>query len=230
MRCPSELIDTNTLSNLNQSDLIIANLGLQDYQKTLHAMQHYAKTRLDAPDQIWILEHKPIFTRGARSEDCDIKSKLPHSIVDTDRGGKITFHGPGQLIVYFLINTQGNQRLNHFINNLEQTILNILDQLAIQAYTDKKNRGVYVDGCKIASIGLRVKRNNTYHGFSLNVDMDLRPFEYIKPCGIEQNMTQVVNHQPNANMVKVNDICLREIKKQWADNQRIHYWGQYHPT
>ena len=200
--------------------LIISELGMQPYEKTLLAMQNFSQYRQkDDPDQIWILEHPSIYTRGVLSKANDIKGTLPYPIIDTDRGGQITYHGPGQIICYFLIHIAHNKALIPLLETIENTLLNILRSLDIQALADSKNRGIYVDNKKIASIGLRIKNHSSYHGFALNHNMNLRPFESINPCGQAQKMTQISDYitiKPR-NMVQ---ICIKELEKQWQEKNQ----------
>ena len=195
--------------------LIISELGIQPYEKTLLAMQKFSQNRQkDDPDQIWILEHPNIYTRGILSKENDIKEALPYPIVDTDRGGQITYHGPGQIICYFLIHIAHNKALIPLLETIEQTLLNILKKLDIPAKKDSRNRGIYVKDKKIASIGLRIKNHCSYHGFALNHNMNLSPFESINPCGKEQKMTQISDYitiKPET-MIQ---ICIKELEKQW---------------
>jgi lipoyl(octanoyl) transferase len=180
----------------SDSGLLITILGQRPYLETLFQMQAYtANRRPNDPDQIWLVEHKPVYTRGKLSRNQDILADLPHAICDTDRGGQITYHGPGQLIVYYLMDVwrQPSLSLKNLLSNIETMALSLLDDYAISAYANTKNRGIYVNNCKIASIGLRATRRGTYHGLALNVAMDLEPFSYINPCGARQKMVDIAS-------------------------------------
>jgi lipoyl(octanoyl) transferase len=166
--------------------LIVRSLGLCEYADTVEAMRAFTEARDDETrDQIWLLEHPPVFTlgRAARASHILDPGRIP--VVRTDRGGQVTYHGPGQLVVYLLIDLQrrglGIKRL---VETLEEVIIELLSGLDIEAARRAGAPGVYVRGRKIASLGLRVRRGCTYHGISLNVAMDLSPFSRIEPCGI----------------------------------------------
>ena len=201
--------------------LLISSLGLQDYQTTLQAMQYYTKNRQPtAPDQIWLLEHHPIYTSGPLSQKNDILATLPYPLISTDRGGKITFHAPGQLIGYCMFQLKNLQESSNLVTQIERLLITLLSTYHITAHANTQYRGVYVQQEKIASIGLRVKKNFTYHGFALNVDMDLLPFKKINPCGRSQKMTQITHYQKTT-MEEVFTLCIQHIKNLWRTTHKI---------
>ena len=209
----SKLSEPDNIPQQLRKKTIIAKLGKQEYLDTQVAMQNYTKKRLRGdPNQIWLVEHPPVFTQGKSSKDTDILKKLPAPLVNTDRGGQITYHGPGQLVVYYMINLKekADFGLKNLVDNLEETILHILDFYDLKGYNDPKNRGIYLNNRKIASIGLRVKSHCSYHGFALNVNMDLSPFEAINPCGVSQNMTQIADHHVKTSTIVT--VCLQALK------------------
>lgn len=163
----------------------IKDLGLVDYQSTANAMQSFTLERdAETEDELWLLEHHPVFTQGANGDPSHILMDSTIPIVTTDRGGQVTYHGPGQLVVYTLVDIRrAKMGVRQMVTHLEQTVTNILAHYDIDAYARPDAPGVYVDEQKIASLGLRVKRGACYHGLSLNIDMDLVPFSYINPCG-----------------------------------------------
>lgn len=164
--------------------VISRDLGQTDYQSTLQAMQAFTADRTSqTPDEIWLTEHNAVYTLGLNRRDIHFpKNNIP--VVLVDRGGKITYHGPGQAVIYLLIDLKRrNLNVRQLVNIIETTIIELLAQYQINAVTKKDAPGVYVDDKKIASLGLRLKNNCCYHGLSLNVDMDLSPFEAIDPCG-----------------------------------------------
>lgn len=175
---------------------VLRNLGVTDYLGTWQAMQEFTSSRdTDTPDEIWITEHLPVYTLGLnrRGVRLPLRSDIP--LVETDRGGKITYHGPGQVVVYLLLDLK---RLNMAVKPLVQCIENIVIEALrvyqVEAELIEDAPGVYVGKRKIASLGLRVKRGYSYHGFSLNVDMDLSPFSSIDPCGFKGlEVTQLRN-------------------------------------
>jgi lipoyl(octanoyl) transferase len=160
-------------------------LGLQDYEPTWAAMRQYTEARDEhAPDELWLLEHPPVYTLGMNG---DIRHRVQANaipVVQTDRGGQITYHGPGQLIAYPLVDLRRkNLGIRALVTALENAVIALLKQYGIAAAARREAPGVYVDGCKIASLGLRVRRGCSYHGLSLNVDLDPAPFAAINPCG-----------------------------------------------
>ena len=173
--------------------------GLQPYLSTVDAMLDFTQNRdPSTPDQCWLLEHPPIFTQGPSTESHHMHTASGIPCVNTDRGGKMTYHGPGQLIVYTLINLRARALTPHgLVRCLENTLIRLLNDYDLDAYADPNARGVYVQGAKIAALGLRIKRGSSYHGFALNVDMDLSPFQYINPCGFPHlKITQLSHHVP----------------------------------
>lgn len=164
--------------------LEIRQLGLTDYATTLAAMQAYTAARTaDSTDQLWVTEHPPVYTlglnrRGVRLPNNDIP------LVEVDRGGKITYHGPGQLIIYCLIDLKRRGlNVRQLVSLLENSLIACLQTYGVTAIARSDAPGVYVDGKKIASLGLRLKNQCCYHGLSVNIDMDLQPFADIDPCG-----------------------------------------------
>ena len=169
--------------------LIIKKLGLANYAETLLAMQAHNRARtVDTPDEIWLLEHPPVFTLGlaGKSEHVLDAGEIP--MIKVERGGQVTYHGPGQLIAYLLLDVRRlGIGVKELVRRIEQSLIDLLAQYEIDSYRKAGMPGVYVnvDGvdAKIAAIGLRVARHATYHGLSLNVNMDLEPFSRINPCG-----------------------------------------------
>ena len=167
--------------------LKVKKLGLQDYKKTWASMMNTVLSKSeDDQDEVWLLEHPPVFTLGLGGEDQHILSPGNIPVVKSDRGGQATYHGPGQLVVYFMLNLKrlgwGPKRL---INELEELIINLFKEYGIKSSRMPGAPGVYIDGEKIASIGLKIKRGFSYHGISLNIDMDLDPFLRINTCGFQ---------------------------------------------
>lgn len=176
------------------TELIVRTLGLQDYVETWQAMKRFVDNRSDeAPDEIWLLEHLPVYTQGlsGRAEHIIDPGGIP--VVASDRGGQVTYHGPGQLIVYTMIDLQRKRLgIRRLVNALEETAASVLKQYGLAPETRRDAPGVYIDDAKIASVGLRIRRGRSYHGLSLNVSMDLSPFSGIDPCGFSGlRMTQL---------------------------------------
>lgn len=157
----------------------------QAYLPTLAAMQAFTQQRSEeAVDELWVLEHEPVFTLGRNGQMEHLLNPQDIPVVKVDRGGQVTYHGRGQLIIYLLLDVRRlNLGVRELVIKIEQAIIKLLASRNIIAAGDREAPGVYVDGKKIAALGLRVSRGKTYHGLSLNVDMDLEPFKRINPCG-----------------------------------------------
>lgn len=172
--------------------LEIRQLGLTDYAATLVDMQAFTAQRgPETPDQLWITEHPPVYTLGLNRRGVRLpQNDIP--VVNVDRGGKITYHGPGQLIIYCLIDlARSHLNVRQLVSILENSLIEFLAAHNISAEARADAPGVYVDGKKIASLGLRLKNQCCYHGLSLNIEMDLQPFADIDPCGYAgMQMTQ----------------------------------------
>ena len=176
-----------------QHPLIIRHLGLTEFESTCRAMQRFnAELSDDTADELWLTEHPPVYSLGLNRRQIRLPQRDDIPTVLTDRGGKITYHGPGQVIVYVLIDLARRQlNIRSLVSVLENTVIELLAEYGINATSKKDAPGVYVQTteeedaqeAKIASLGLRIKNDRCYHGLSLNVDMDLRPFEAIDPCG-----------------------------------------------
>ena len=166
---------------------VIQYLGLQPYHSVYQQMQSFQKQRNDdTADEIWLLQHQPVFTLGRNGKREHILSPSDIPIIPIDRGGQVTYHGPGQLIAYTLIDLKRNKLgVKQWVKHLEDCVIQLLATYAVTAVSDDKAPGVYVSGKKIAALGLRVSKGRCYHGLSLNVDMDLSPFRQINPCGYE---------------------------------------------
>lgn len=170
---------------LQTQTLHIRHLGQQDYQTVWHAMQAYTDNRdAHSHDELWIVEHLPVFTQGQAGKSEHILNPGDIPVIQVDRGGQVTYHGPGQLVVYPLIDIKrAKLGVRQLVNHIEQSIIDMLAQYGINAYAKADAPGVYVQECKIASLGLRIRKGCSFHGLALNVDMDLAPFRRINPCG-----------------------------------------------
>lgn len=203
-------------ARLETPALEIHGLGMTDYAGTLAAMQAYtAQRESDSPDQLWITEHPPVYTlglnrRGVRLPDNGIP------VVEVDRGGKITYHGPGQLIIYCLIDLKRRQRtVRQLVSILETSLIDCLAEFGVVAVARSDAPGVYVGGKKIASLGLRLKNQCCYHGLSVNVKMDLQPFHDIDPCGYAgMQMTQTTDLQIPLSLAELGADLTQRMKAQ----------------
>lgn len=174
--------------------LNIRSLGLKPYQEVWDEMKRFTIERnANTVDELWLLEHSPVYTQGQAGKAEHVLNPQAIPIVQTDRGGQVTYHGPGQLVAYVLIDIRRrNMGIRTLVCQLEQLLILLLKKYNINAQTRCGAPGVYVDEKKIASIGLRVKNGCTYHGIALNAGMDLSPFAGINPCGYAQlQMTQI---------------------------------------
>jgi lipoyl(octanoyl) transferase len=165
--------------------LRLKNLGTQEYRETWEAMRGFTEARdVETLDEIWLVEHPPVYTLGRNGDPAHILNAANIPIVESDRGGQVTYHGPGQLVAYALfdLNRLGIG-VRSLVTGLENAAIDTLSQYGIKAEARRDAPGVYVDGKKIASLGLRIRKGCSYHGLSFNVDMDLGPFAAINPCG-----------------------------------------------
>jgi lipoyl(octanoyl) transferase len=173
---------------------LVRHLGLVPYEPTWRAMQHFtqARTALSA-DEIWFLEHPPVFTLGMNASRAHLLAPGDIPVVQIDRGGQVTYHGPGQLVVYPLIDLKrAGLGIRDFVTALERAVIALAAQYGIHAECRRAAPGVYVAGEKLASVGVRVRRNGSYHGLALNVALDPAPFGRINPCGYQGlRMTQL---------------------------------------
>lgn len=172
---------------MNLEPLLVRRLGLVDYQVSFDAMRRFTEQRsADTPDEIWLLQHPPVFTQGMNGKPEHLLAPGDIPVVAVDRGGQVTYHGPGQLVVYLLIDIRRRGLgVRQVVSAMEQAVIALLRNYGLAAEARQDAPGVYVNGDKLASLGLRVRRNGSYHGLSLNVDMELEPFSRINPCGFQ---------------------------------------------
>ena len=175
-------------------------------------MQDYIRNSQE--EKIWFVEHPPIYTMGTAADPRHILSNSYTDVFQSDRGGEVTYHGPGQLVIYFMLNIKKRGiGPKIFVRTLEQMIQKILHNFNIETHLIKGAPGVFVDDKKIASIGLRFSRGMSYHGISINVDMDLTPFQNINPCGYPGlEVTQIKNFDSKIDMEKVKLVCKKYCK------------------
>ena len=181
--------------------VIIRSLGLQPYEPVWQKMQMFTDTRTaDTPDEIWVLQHEPVFTQGqaGKAEHLIQTGDIP--VVQVDRGGQVTYHGPGQLVVYLLLDIRRNKLgVRDLVTLMEKAVIETAKHFGVEAYAKPDAPGVYVNEAKLASLGLRVRRGCTFHGLALNLNMDLEPFLRINPCGYAgMAMTQLCSLVPTA--------------------------------
>lgn len=203
----------------SSSDIIIRQLGKQEYAATFARMQTFTLTRTEnTTDEIWLLEHPPVFTQGQAGKPEHVIDPGAIPVVQTDRGGQVTYHGPGQLVAYFMLDLRrlgfGIRRL---VTLLENSVVATLAEYGIHAAPRADAPGVYVDGAKICSIGLRVRQGCSYHGIAFNVNMDLSPFQRINPCGYKNLLvTQVHDFSPDTTVATVAGRLIPNICQQFG--------------
>lgn len=175
----------NTATPAPEHELQVVNLGRVDYLSTWHAMQDYTNQRdSSSPDQFWLVEHEPVFTLGQAGKPEHVLNPGDIPVVKVDRGGQVTYHGPGQQILYILVDLKRlGIGVRQLVTDMEQAVVEVLADYQIVAASRATAPGVYVDNKKIASLGLKVRHGRTFHGLALNVNMDLSPFLRINPCG-----------------------------------------------
>ncbi len=198
-----------------QDAIVVRHLGLSDYQDTFAAMKAFtAERRADTPDELWLTQHHPVFTQGQAGKPEHLLKPADIPVIQSDRGGQITYHGEGQLVLYTLIDIKrAGLGVRQMVTLLEDSIIATLGQWGIAANADPHAPGVYVQGKKIASLGLRVRKGCTYHGLALNVDMDLTPFSLINPCGYRGlQMTQMRDLAEGVEFGEVESVLVAAIR------------------
>ena len=183
--------------------IVLRKLGVADYEPTLQSMKELTDSRdQDTADELWLLQHPRVFTQGqaGKAEHVLAPGEIP--VIQVDRGGQVTYHGPGQWVVYLLVDLKRRRLgVRDLVDLIEQSLVQLLAGYGIDAAPRRDAPGVYVDGEKIASLGLRVRRGCSYHGLALNVDMDLEPFQRINPCGYRGlEVTSMASLLPDATL------------------------------
>jgi len=199
---------------LSQDTILIRNLGLQPYDPISRAMHEFTDARDETtPDEIWLVEHHPVFTQGQAGKAEHVLAPGDIPVIQSDRGGQVTYHGPGQQVMYVLINLKRRKvGVRELVTLLENTVINTLATLGIDAQARADAPGVYVQGKKICSLGLRIRKGCSFHGLALNIDMDLAPFMRINPCGYAgMEMTQVSQLVENSDMDKLRTILIQQF-------------------
>ena len=194
-------------------DLTFKSLGVVNYHETLDLMKSHIQ-QTDFNNEIWLLEHPPIFTLGTAADQNHILDAKDIPVVQSDRGGEVTYHGPGQLVIYFLLDVK---KLNFgpkmLVSTIQEFIKNLLADLSIDCNFVEGAPGVYVNQKKIASIGLRISKGKSYHGISINFDMDLSPFKQINPCGYEGlEVTQIKDLNKHVSKLQLEKMVINLLK------------------
>lgn len=201
--------------------LHIRRLGLVPYEATWHAMRDQTLARAgdaaaSATDELWLLEHPPVFTQGQAGKPEHLLKDIGVPVVPIDRGGQITYHGPGQVVIYLLIDLQRRQiKVRELVRKIEQAVIDLLAGYGLNAERREGAPGVYVGEAKVAALGLRIRNGCSYHGLSLNVDMDLDPFAAINPCGYAgMAVTQLRDLGVNVSLSEAGEALLSQLQKQ----------------
>ncbi|HHX8510929.1 TPA: lipoyl(octanoyl) transferase LipB [Vibrio diabolicus] len=197
-----------------QHQLVVKRLGRQDYEPVWKAMHEFTDQRTEeTPDEVWLVEHNPVFTQGQAGKAEHLINTGDIPVVQSDRGGQVTYHGPGQLVAYFLINLRRKKLgVRDLVSTIENLVINTLKAYNIDSAARPDAPGVYVDGKKICSLGLRIRKGCSFHGLALNVNMDLTPFLRINPCGYEgMEMVQVSQFGGPDNVEAVEKQLIEEL-------------------
>jgi lipoyl(octanoyl) transferase len=197
--------------------LHIRDLGCQDYEPVWHEMQAFTANRDDSTDdELWIVEHPPVYTQGLNGKHEHLLNPGDIPIIPVDRGGQVTYHGPGQLVMYTLLDLNRlGIGVRELVQKIEQAIIKLLADYGIEAHGRRDAPGVYVADAKIAALGLRIKRGKSYHGLSFNIDMDLEPFSRINPCGYAgMPVTRFVDLKPDADNADLTQELTRNLLGQ----------------
>jgi lipoyl(octanoyl) transferase len=198
---------------------IVRDLGRQAYAPVWHAMQRFTDARTDASaDELWVVEHDPVFTLGQAGKDEHVLAPGDIPVLHVDRGGQVTYHGPGQIVVYPLLQLRRlGIGVRDYVCRIEQAIIDTLDEWNIGAERLDGAPGVYVGGAKVAALGIRVRRGCTFHGLAFNVAMDLEPFHRINPCGYQGlQVTSVVDLGGPSGMAAVTPVLLGHLARQFG--------------
>jgi len=197
--------------------VLVRTLGRVDYESAWKKMRDFNDQRNESTrDEIWIVEHPPVFTLGLNGKDSHILDAGDIPVIKCDRGGQVTYHGPGQIVAYILMDLQRRHwGVKKLVNQLEQAVIDLLAEYDINARRKEQAPGVYVGSAKIAALGLRVRRGCSYHGLSLNVFMDLKPFERINPCGYPGLVaTQLCDLVPDADLREVAVQLINQLNRK----------------
>jgi len=208
-------------SNAETEVIVVRSLGLQEYEPLWRAMQQFTDTRASStPDEIWFTEHPPIFTLGLNASRDHLLAPGDIPVMQIDRGGQVTYHGPGQLMIYPLIDLKrARLGVRSLVTALEQSVVEVCADFDIEACSRNDAPGVYIQDRKIASVGLRVRRGASYHGMALNMDVDLEPFSRINPCGFSNlevtDLAKVgITEERGEIQARVQDHLLRHLQLQ----------------
>jgi lipoyl(octanoyl) transferase len=196
------------------ASIVLKHLGLSDYEPVWRDMQKFTEHRhQETVDELWIVEHPPVFTQGQAGKAEHILNSGDIPIIQVDRGGQVTYHGPGQIVIYPLIDLKRHKiGIKALVNGIEEALIQTIADFGIQAKRKEKAPGVYVDGKKIASLGLRIRKGCTFHGLAFNIRMDLEPFGRINPCGYAGlEVVQLSELNSSVDFAEVQEILITKL-------------------
>ena len=207
-----------------RSELHVKRLGLADYEPVWHRMQEFTDRRSDkTPDELWLVQHPPVFTQGQAGKAEHLLAPGDIPVIQVDRGGQVTFHGPGQIVAYPLLDIARMQLgVRELVKRLEESIIQVLAHYGIPGERLEGAPGIYVMGDKIASIGLRVRAGRTFHGLAFNIDMDLEPFQRINPCGYAGMKVTQLADLVTADYVEVEERLVQSMADQLGYSEIIY--------
>ncbi len=206
------------------TELVVRELGLQTYEPVWRAMQQFTDARTpETPDEIWFTQHEPVFTLGINTAPEHLLAPGDIPVVQIDRGGQVTYHGPGQLMIYPLIDLRrAGLGVRDLVTALEQSVVDLAAEYGIEAASRCDAPGVYVGDVKLASIGLRIRRGSSFHGMALNVDVDLEPFSRINPCGFQGlELTDLARLGAEKDLARVRDRLLPHLLRHLHMDQAL---------
>lgn len=204
-------------------ELRVRRLGLMDYERVWRAMQTFTDERDETTaDELWLVEHPPVFTQGQAGKAEHILAPGDIPVIQVDRGGQVTYHGPGQIVAYPLIDiARMGMGVRALVRGIEQVIINVLKYYSVEAGLLKGAPGVYIDGVKIASLGLRIRRGKSFHGLAFNIDMDLEPFQRINPCGFQGLQVTNLSALADVSITEVEDHLIAGLSEFLGYNDRF---------
>lgn len=204
-------------------DLLIRRLGVMDYEVVWHAMQAFTDHRQpETPDELWAVQHPPVFTLGQAGKPEHVLASGDIPVLQVDRGGQVTYHGPGQIVMYPLLDIRRlGLGVRELVRLIEQAVIDVLAEQGIAAARRDGAPGVYVDGRKIAALGLRVRKARSFHGLAFNIDMDMEPFQRINPCGFEDLEVTQLSNLADAGLEQVEDRLMASLAAHLGYNDRF---------
>jgi lipoyl(octanoyl) transferase len=206
------------------SELVVRELGRQVYEPVWRAMQEFTNTRTEStPDEIWFCDHDSVFTLGLNTKPEHLLAPGDIPVIQIDRGGQVTYHGPGQLMIYPLIDLRrAGLGVRDLVTALEQSVVDLAADYGVEAASRCDAPGVYIDGVKLASVGLRIRRGSSFHGMALNVDVDLEPFSRINPCGFKDlQLTDLARLGADNDLAAVRDKLLPHLLRHLRLDQAL---------